>query len=413
MSWTDALRSVVLGDGRRLIGATYRRVPFFVEDSAISTGRRTQVIEFPLRDDPYVEDLGRKARTISIQGYVIGDDYVVQRDALLSALEDTGGPGDLVHPYYGSMTAICSSVSVREHKLDGRMAVFSIELIETPQQPPSVVEDQDVSGLVSSQSDALLSAVSDELVSSYDVSGQPSFALQSLSSFAASAARRIATSLSGLSSLSTAAAGAQELARLSAVTDSIVSSVATIIRAPSSIVGTYRDAIDTLSSAVTDAPRDLMLALMDAYSIADEDLAPAVTATRRRERDNYAALSAAIRRVVMVQAARLLPSIAYTSVEDAVADRDAIVDQLNEQASIAEDTAYPYIVALRSILQSSIPGDSVLARIIDRDERVSTNSIALSYRLYGSLDGEQDIIDRNSIDHPGRISGDIKVLSDA
>ncbi|MNN99925.1 hypothetical protein D3C81_2196910 [compost metagenome] len=43
-------------------GASFRGVPFLVDTDSVPVGRRTQLHEFPQRDQPFVEDLGRRTR---------------------------------------------------------------------------------------------------------------------------------------------------------------------------------------------------------------------------------------------------------------------------------------------------------------------------------------------------------------
>lgn len=82
---------------RTLQRASYRGVPFWVERDSISTGRRLVIHEFPHRDTPYVEDLGRKANIINVTAYVAGDDVEAQESRLRLACE-VGGAGTLVLP---------------------------------------------------------------------------------------------------------------------------------------------------------------------------------------------------------------------------------------------------------------------------------------------------------------------------
>ena len=116
MSWRD-----------RLAPASFRGVPFYVESSDYTTGRRTVEHEYPFKDDaPFTEDMGRSSRSISVDGYVLGEDYFTERDALLDALE-TSGPGELIHPYLGTINVAVGTVRVRESSKDGGIAFFNID----------------------------------------------------------------------------------------------------------------------------------------------------------------------------------------------------------------------------------------------------------------------------------------------
>jgi len=123
MAWND-----------HLLAASFRGVPFFYDDTKRSGGRRLVEHEFPQRDDPYVEDLGRKKREHKIAGYVIGDDYIARRDALEIAL-DQNDFGTLLHPYRGELKVNIRSWTSQEVRDEGRMARFDIECVETGSEP--------------------------------------------------------------------------------------------------------------------------------------------------------------------------------------------------------------------------------------------------------------------------------------
>lgn len=114
----------------RLQPASFRGVPFSIESDEGTFGRRVQTHEYPNRDKPYTEDLGRATRRFTVSAYLIGDDYIDQRDRLIAAV-DTPGPGTLVHPYYGEM-AICvdGEVRVSHSNSEGRMCRVSFSFVE-------------------------------------------------------------------------------------------------------------------------------------------------------------------------------------------------------------------------------------------------------------------------------------------
>ncbi|MGG2139903.1 DNA circularization protein [Symbiopectobacterium sp. RP] len=119
MNWKEQLRP-----------ASFRGVPFQVEDDEGTFGRRVQVHEYPNRDKPYTEDLGRATRRFTISAYLVGDDFFEARDRLIVAI-DTPGPGTLVHPYYGEI-AVCidGEVRVSHSGREGRMCRVSFSVVE-------------------------------------------------------------------------------------------------------------------------------------------------------------------------------------------------------------------------------------------------------------------------------------------
>lgn len=406
MTWREDLRRVRLLDGRQLIGASFRGKPFFVESSERSGGRRTVVHEFPLRDDPFVEDLGRRARTFRVEGYVIGDDYLTQRDVLLAALEAPSGPGELVHPYHGIRRAVCVNLTVRESRAEGGIAVFSIEFAEAPTQAPTPTIEVDAASTVSAKADVAVAATKAEFSEKYSAAGLPSFAL-------ASASGALSTASAGLgAALSPVVGVTQELAAMSAQISFLTTQASALVRSPDDIVDAFRGAITVLGTTIADSPGAVLNALADSYGI---DLGPDVdptTATRAREAANQDALNGALRRVLALEAARLAPLVPFESTDEAIATRDRIAAMLEEQANGAGDTAYPALVDLRSELLRAVPGATTFASVITVTRNTAIPSLVLAYQLHGDVDQEADIVARNAIRHPGFVAGQIKALSD-
>lgn len=98
--------------------ASWRGVPFEVNVDDAEFGRRVVVHEYPQRDKPYVEDLGRKTRKFTLDAWVCahvenGFDPWGARDALIAAIEE-GDVGTLVHPFWGSLQGHISNVKVKQ-----------------------------------------------------------------------------------------------------------------------------------------------------------------------------------------------------------------------------------------------------------------------------------------------------------
>ena len=114
--------------------ASFRGVPFVVDSADGDGGRRIVTHEFPLRDKPFTEDLGRAAQRHRIRAFVIGDDYQDKRDALLKACQDADTVGTLVHPWLGNRQVRAGRLRWTESKDRGGYAAFDIEFIEAGDQ---------------------------------------------------------------------------------------------------------------------------------------------------------------------------------------------------------------------------------------------------------------------------------------
>jgi len=126
-SWTKQLRP-----------ASYRGVPFGVFGGNSKFGRRNAVHEYPFRDKPWVEDLGRAARRISVSGFLVGDDVIQQRERMIAASENPGD-GELIHPTYGRLTVSLIDFSTEERWDQGRVFEVTFSFVEAGQRTfPSV-----------------------------------------------------------------------------------------------------------------------------------------------------------------------------------------------------------------------------------------------------------------------------------
>ena len=139
MAWRDNLRP-----------ASFRGVEFQIDDAdSPIAGRRTARHEYPGQDVPFIEDMGKRTKEYSFDAWVIGDDYQEQGDRLIEAC-DAAGPGEMVHPYYGSREVMCEACDSSHRTREGRMMRFSLKFVQagTNQNPTdqantsAVVADQ-------------------------------------------------------------------------------------------------------------------------------------------------------------------------------------------------------------------------------------------------------------------------------
>lgn len=148
MSWRD-----------RYQPASFKGVPFEAMEDSQPAGPRTQVHEYPQRDKPMVEPLGRRTNEIKIQAFVAGDDCLEKRDALLDAIWEPGS-GELIHPWLGSLIVSVTDCSYRHSRLEKGVVRFEITFVEGESEPDYPVADQDSASLLNdAAADMKLSAI--------------------------------------------------------------------------------------------------------------------------------------------------------------------------------------------------------------------------------------------------------------
>lgn len=159
MGWKDYLRP-----------ASFRGVEFRVEVGGRGGGRRVAPHEWPKKDVGYAEDMGRRMRRFRVSGYVIGDDYIQQRDALIAALE-AEGPGTLVLPTTDGMQVVVDHFDSVESRTRGRVCEFEMMFHEAGRDPLEQAPESTQSN-ISEKADAAADKASDSANKSSETLGQ-------------------------------------------------------------------------------------------------------------------------------------------------------------------------------------------------------------------------------------------------
>lgn len=124
---------------KQLNPASFRGIRFGVLGSQARFGRRVAEHEYPGRDKPYVEDMGRSTRRINLTGFLIADsliygggDVLQQREQMIAAAEKAG-PGVLIHPTLGQLTVSIpdGGLAIVERWDEGRYFELRFAFIES------------------------------------------------------------------------------------------------------------------------------------------------------------------------------------------------------------------------------------------------------------------------------------------
>ncbi|HZR87897.1 MAG TPA: DNA circularization N-terminal domain-containing protein [Bradyrhizobium sp.] len=146
--------------------ASFAGVPFAVHGTEKEFGRRGVAHEYPFRDTPWLEGLGRRARRITIRGFLIADSAVYgggsvfDQEKQLIAAAEAAGPFKLVHPTLGELTVDLPVLVTSDDETANRIE-FTLTVTEagTRQFPSSAASTADQTK--STADDAEKSAASD------------------------------------------------------------------------------------------------------------------------------------------------------------------------------------------------------------------------------------------------------------
>lgn len=158
----------------QLLPASFRGVPFQVDTIEHQTGDNVVLREYPFQDLPTVFRMGEGVEEIKLSAYVIGDDYMDQRDRLRQVLT---GDGILIHPTAGSIRVfVVGKHTIKENTTaEGGMARFDLTFVraETRRYPTGVTNTQQTAV---NKADAAKAASADAFVAAFDLTGKPGWA---------------------------------------------------------------------------------------------------------------------------------------------------------------------------------------------------------------------------------------------
>lgn len=394
--------------------AYYGDAPFWVESDTIAGGRRLVVHEFPHRDDPYVEDMGRATVKISVTAYVAGDAADSEAARLRRACE-RGGAQRLQLPLE-TLTAHCESVS-RDHNKDrlGYIA-FSLSLVREgagaapyPAAYLARLVTVGVSGLAAPLAGLLARRFRGRGVAGYV---REAAAAEIRNAAAALDAVRAAIEIDAEAGPEIARrigdlyADAEQYAAVGDIADrwddtafAARQSAGTDLDLAAEIVA-IADAIRESGSA----PAAALAGLAD-YGPLDPGRAHR-TPSRRQEAENAAALAQTVRVAAIAAAAAAIVDSDIADRRAAIAARARIVTMIDAElvrlSGPAARDVYLALVAIRDDAVANISRRMAdLAPVIRVASQRPMPALWWSHRLYGTHARAGELVARNRVRHPG------------
>lgn len=406
--------------------ASFRGVLFHVDSSDLGAGRRTQLHEYPQRDKPWVEDLGRAAREISFDGFVVGADYVDQANKLLAALEEAG-PGTLIHPWLGTLTVSQKDMARVSFNAALGQARFNLSFVESGELefPLATSSTQAVSRIAAGNLEA---ASVNSFASKFSVKGFQDF---------------VATAASGnLSSLLGTASGGG-LGSMLGYAGSLAATVSTaigLISNPSSLGWSVLRSFGLSGLAGSVAGWSNIVHSLSRLGQSTALAAPSVpvvyTRSRQQAYTNGVATSALVRQALIAQAvgasslvgtvadskraaslssaaslaADAAPRISHT---DMMAVRNELIATIDAEALTATDDVYVALMDARAAVWTDLTTRARDgARLSTLTPTETTPALVLAYDYYEDASRATDIVARNGIRHPGFVPpAPLKVLT--
>lgn len=394
--------------------ASFRGVAFEVDSGEIEAGRRTQVHEYPQRDRPYPEDLGRATRTFTVAAYVIGSDYIARANQLLSALEEPG-PGTLVHPWLGSMRVSLSAPARISFDKELGLARAQLTFVEDGELTfPTAASATPAQSRLAAQD--LEDAAAEAFATSFTIDDQPDFVTAAAGTEMGAAVGLIGAGarFPGEQVVNYAGAASGLIARTSAL-------LGNPLLLAYEVMGFLR--LSDLSGGQQrwgDIARSL-LRLAQSPGLAPGGAMVFTTPSRRVADANAQAVRALMRQGILAQAVGASSFVGTTAdvsqsqaYQDVVGIRNDLVAGIDAEAlATSNDRAFDALQAARSRVWEDLTTRSrSSARLTTLRPPAALPALVLAYDLYENAARDGEIIVRNRVSHPGFVPPrDILVLT--
>lgn len=407
--------------------ASFRGARFWVDKDEVATGRRLVVHEFPHRDVPYVEDMGRAANKISVTAYVASDTMLSEAQALFKACEARGA-ATLQLPEE-RLKAQCESCARAWDKDRQGFMAFSLSFWREGTGPGPFPAPY-LQRLTFSAAAAIPGALGAFLAATLSTVGRAGFVRDQ----AADDIRGIASALDAVRI--TLPLDPEKAPALALATQMLFDDAVTLATA-GSVGNAYgplsfieaQSGTEAAQSPVAQRIGALVAGLRDAAGPADavtlfvpltEPAAPdgviPQTPSRRIQLANSAALALTLQLTALAEWAVAVTEIDYRDRRAAIQARADLAERFDAALDgLAGPLAYPLYVAMSDVRDNAV---QYLSRLITDlapvqiyETSTSMPSLWWSYRLYGDAGRAEELIGRNRAMHASFMPLEIEALA--
>jgi hypothetical protein len=406
--------------------ASYRGASFFVETDKVETGRRLVVHEFPLRDDPYIEDLGRSANKIDVTAYVAGDNADGLEAALRSACE-AGGPATLSLPII-SLQAHCEKCSRDFSKDKLGYIAFSLSFIrEGSSAAPFPIAY--LGRLIETSAGGIVAALSRFFVGTFATLDFADYVHDDAADEVRSIAGQIDSTVRGTTvDVDKAPALLQQIGDFYSDADDLVAvgersdlyeDTAFVAQQSPSAAGDIVTRMGAIFTAAADAiaPDLLEDAALPLTAYVPADNATTTTESGRQSLANVEALRACMRILALTTLATAIVNRTYADRRSAIQARADAAEAFGaELERISGLKDYDIFVAIQTLsgqvadYLSRLVTDLAPVLAIEAPRRMP--ALWWSQRLYGTADRAGELVARNGVKHPAFMPLEFEALAD-
>lgn len=387
-----------------LVAASFKGATFLIDGTSTSGGRKTVTHEYPNSDRRFVEDLGELREVYTVTGIISGDTYFADRDNLVAQLKSSG-PGELIHPFYGSVTVVAKPYSLSENLTDLGIARFSMTFERANESvfPKATANN---SSLIDQKKINVYDSMRLDLIDIFNVTKKFT------SNFvdATATTTRIAAAM-GINA-DTVLKVTKNTNEFSSLLETFVDNINVNAFDSTNLAKDLFNVFDSFNGLGNTA-KDQFDILAGLFDFDDDQEVPAATTVSRVERvANREILDTTMQINSLAQAYNVTTSLDFETDEDVQDVKNTLDAQFEKVVNNnnATDGTIQALKDLRVEVSKFLEKEAVNAF---RVSTIHTNVIpmaVLAYKYYGNTDRTEQLLNLNVNSNPSFVEGDVKVL---
>jgi|GEM_PF-3034959 len=369
-----------------MIQASYKGISFHIQNADNEFGNRIAIHQSPGKDVPDNERLGRAGRVFQVQGFLLGSDHLLQAQDLREAVEE-GTTGTLIHPYYGTLQVDVTRLRTSNKATSKNITDFTIHFIEAGEQ--DVITELPSEPNIEQIQPTTFDRIREGFETVYDVTSVP-YEL----------ARDAQTAIDqGLSLITETRRIVGSVADFQRTLENINSRGDQLAFDVSNLANELQDVLTFGATLGTSG-----VSTNSADQVAEfRAMAESITITG--DESPADALNQFILQNICIAWGGLLTTFDFKTRDEA---KEVFYDLINRYDElIAVSMNYDISSALDDFRAelTKYADEKIfnLPSITKLTLNVNTPALVLSHQLYGNIENEQEILDRNKINHPGFI----------
>jgi hypothetical protein len=441
--------------------ASFRGVGFHVASEKSDYGRRIITHEYPMRDNPYNEDMGEKAQKFHVSAYLFGDDWKAKKDAIVAACR-ARGPALLQLPTDAPKLVVCNSISVSRTKDECGFYQVTLEFTgaDNASMPLGVGMFEGLIGALLGPATSLFTAAYDRSVIIRDVLDfVPALQTSRITQFSSDAIAAVEGGSSNSPDLSTdivqASISVFQNASMYAQPDAVGSLILAAQPIAAKAIGqvetltgyvatgsgtvTVRsgaaaivpmvayvmngignsmpvdDAIRTLTEFATWSVNETSLSELERRGASSFVTLPSrpISPSEIADAKNGTLFCGVVRSFALMKLAQAISVKAFVTQREAVQARATIVELFNSQiALLDEDEIVNTMLSARDYAVRAVTQRMAnIAPVIEIVAPQSRPSLYWAHRLYGDVYRAEELADRNSVASPGFMPSRFEALA--